>query len=851
MTGSLRTWSGLTFLALTACQQTEEVSWNLASGWEFQERNSSTWLAAEVPGDVMLDLMRNDKLVDPYFGTNEEKVAWIGSTGWSYRKIFEEDELEKLCKWDQPQLIFEGLDTYATVVWNSDTLLQSQNMHRKYRCDIPEINSTACTLWVHFDSPIDRGQAILDEAPRLIPVSNELQPIGQQTSSVTRKAKYQYGWDWGPRLVSAGIWRPVRIESAKAIQQEDVWIELKSLANDIAVYHISGPAELTAGTFECTGPDGKTCDYTLDVFPSGGFELTINGPERWWPAGMGDQPLYTLSWSDGRQLVNWRFGIRTLEWIMEPDEWGNSFACRVNGVQMFCRGANIIPADFFPSRAEDLDLIEYATRANMNMLRVWGGAVYPSERFFELCDENGLLIWSDFMFACAMVRGDQAFQTQIQSEAAYQVKRSRNHASLALWCGNNESRRAWNEWGWQDIYNLHDEDSIASADAYDRIFNEILPEMVEEHSDAFYWPSSPMPLTDAANPSGSGDDHAWRIWFDTLNFDHYSHHPGRFASEYGLQSLPNRLTLEHVGIQHFNDTALQFRQRSRMDWLKEGMDGWDMMRNYASRYTADPEQVTSVDMDMLDRWIYLTQLTQAIGLREGIERHRASNGKYAGSLYWQLNDVWPAVSWSTVDYDGRFKLAHYAVRHANAIKRAIWDRNAFETNPGHLQFLIANDGPDAIRNSSIEIKLIDMAGNEIAGQKSSVNLEPFTSAILTPDLWEEDVDQTRTLVAWRWKDEAGRIVDEGAEPLLKPSEMQWPQATVTLQEESNRMICMSDSVAYGVWIQSDGDHEFSNNGFLLLPGIEGAQSLSWELSAVQNGKTMKPHWTVRHFQEVQ
>lgn len=853
MARSMHRLFGLAYLALIACQQPKEQSWNIRDGWEFQERSSERWHAAEVPGDVMLDLMRTDQLVDPYFGTNEERAAWIGSTDWSYRRIFGEDELEALSKMQNPELVFEGLDTYATVVWNSDTLVQSQNMHRKYRCTLPNTPEPSCTLYVHFDSPIKRGQVILDQAPRLIPVSNELQPLGRQTSSVTRKAKYQYGWDWGPRLVSAGIWRPVYIESARSVQREDVWIELKSLTDEQAIYQISGPAELTDGTFECTGPGEKTCDYSVKLVSSNRYELIINRPERWWPIGMGDQPLYTLTWSNDRQSVAWNFGIRTLEWVMDPDKWGNSFACRVNGQIMFCRGANIIPADFFPSRglAREMDLIDYATNANMNMLRVWGGAVYPSDQFFELCDAKGLLIWSDFMFACAMVRGDSAFHSQIESEAIYQVKRSRNHPSLALWCGNNESLRAWNEWGWQELYNLHGEDSIASADAYERVFNQILPEMVAEHSDAFYWPSSPMPLPGAATPAGSGDDHAWRIWFDTLDFNHYSHHPGRFASEYGLQSLPNRLTLEHAGIQYFDDAALQFRQRSRMDWLKEGMDGWDMMRNYASRYTADPVAASFQDLDTLDRWIYLTQLTQAIGLREGIERHRASNGRYAGSLYWQLNDVWPAVSWSTVDYEGRYKLAHYAVRHANATKRAIWNRNAFELDPEALGFYVVNDTPVSLRRGLFEVKLIDMAGNVIESQTFPMELEPFSSTTLTTQVWNDNADLTRSVLTWRWMDEKGAILDQGAEPLLKPSEMQWPNATVTLKMNPEHLVCSSDSVAYGVWIQSNRDCQFSNNGFLLLPGPEGAQNLFWATAAAHKDEVPAPSFTVRHFQQFQ
>ena len=356
--------------------------------------------------------------------------------------------------------------------------------------------------------------------------------------------------------------------------------------------------------------------------------------------------------------------MRTLKWVEQEDAWGTSFQLEVNGIPVQVRGANVVPPDFHQTQdaARWKTLAEQARDANMNMVRVWGGGVYPPDAFFESCDEQGLLVWQDFMFACAMVPDDSAFTENVKREANEQVVRLRHRPSLALWCGNNEVERAWHQWGWQDMYDLHGPDSARLAAAYHKMFYEVLPQVVSQESDAFYLHTSPT------LDGRSGDEHAWGVWFGLEDFSYYSRHNGRFASEYGLQSLPSRHTLEEAGIDAFTDEALQFRQRSRMDWLEPGFDGWDMMHHFMSKTTGAP-----VPED-LDDWIFKSQWTQAEGLRQALERHRTSEGRYAGSLYWSLNDVWPAVSWSTVDHAGRWKLAHYAARRANAPRTALWMR---------------------------------------------------------------------------------------------------------------------------------------------------------------------------------
>ena len=429
-----------------------------------------------------------------------------------------------------------------------------------------------------------------------------------------------------------------------------------------------------------------------------------------------------------------------MAWVETPDDHGTSFQLTVQGVPVFARGANIVPPDFHDFTHEDawLDLVENAVDANMNMLRVWGGGVYPPTAFFEACDAQGILVWQDFMFACAMVPDNPAFQANVNAEATEHVKRLRHHPSLALWCGNNEVAKAWQSWGWQDMYNLHGQDSARVAQAATAMFNGLLPDVVKEHCGTFYLPTSPTLEADA------GDAHAWGIWFGKEPWEYYSRHEGRFASEYGLQSLPHLKTLQEAGIGTFQDEALQFRQRSKMDWLEPGFDGWDMMRHYMSTTMGAPAR------DSLETWIVQSQMTQAEGLRQALERHRTSMGKYAGSLYWSMNDVWPAVSWSTVDHAGRWKLGHHAAKRANAPRTVLWERASEDS----LRLQAFNDLPSPVSGHlAVQCKTMDgvvlkdtsVAWRCPAHGTTRLNLGPM-------DLWRETPKSSH--LAWQWTDAA-------------------------------------------------------------------------------------------------
>jgi len=790
----------------------------------------------------MTDLINLGQLDSPYVQTNERLSQSFETKEWVYRKQF-----ARPAQGDSPEmsyeLVFDGIDTYATILLNGDTLGETSNAHRAYRLPASHLIDGLNTLEVWLHSAVIQGQRKLDASPWLIPVSNEDRPQGKQTSSVSRKALYQYGWDWGPRLVSAGVWKSISLQRVQISGPQNMRLDLQQLDATQATYlvHLNASAPLD---WQLDGPEGAPTQHQLEQIHDSLWQLTIISPKRWWPRDMGDQPLYTLHCINDVGSQSLRFGIRSIEWVRARDDIGRSFACHVNGQKIFARGANIIPADFFPVRARERieETLQQAVAANMNMVRVWGGAVYGEDAFYDRCDELGLLVWQDFMFACCMVPGDSAYAASVEAEARYNVKRLRHHPSLAIWCGNNESEKAWKSWGWPNLFGLSTQDSIEVQQAYDQIFGALLPQIVAEESGQFYWASSPMkdPLHELGDGL-SGDEHAWRVWFDTLDFDYYSNHEGRFASEYGLQSLPNRHTLEAVGIHAFDDEALQFRQRSKMEWLQPGLDGWGMMRIYAKRYAADPK-IESDHTDALDRWIYLTQLTQAEGLREALERHRFSRGKTSGSLYWQLNDVWPTVSWSTVDHAGRWKLAHHAVSHANQPQRVLIDRTDLDS----LRTAWINSSNQHIQGV-VTLECIDWSGTIMHSAQITCDAPPFSEqeknwgALPT---WITRSD--RQALRWKWESVDGRIIDHGVQRFAKPSELQLPEARVSFEKEGQGITLTTDSVAYGVQLTSSIPGRFSSNGMTLVPH----EAVWIEFFPEQKGAKMGDI-TVRHLAQFQ
>ena len=402
-----------------------------------------------------------------------------------------------------------------------------------------------------------------------------------------------------------------------------------------------------------------------------------------------------------------------------------------------------------------------------------------------------------------MVPDDKDFTQNVRQEAEEQVRRLAHHPSLALWCGNNEVERAWKSWGWQDMYELHGPDSARLAEAYHRLFYDVLPEVVSRESDAFYLHTSPT------LDSQSGDEHAWNVWFGMEDFGYYSRHGGRFASEYGLQSLPNMHTLLEAGIHTFNDEALQFRQRSQMDWLEPGFDGWDMMHHFMSKTTGPPAS------EDLDDWIFKSQWTQAEGLRQALERHRTSDGQYAGSLYWSLNDVWPAVSWSTIDHAGRWKLAHHAARRANAPRTALWVRHREDS----LCFEVFNDLPHST-SGTLHVATKDFEGRALNETQLPLDLEERRSTPVTVgamDAWRTKPQDS--YLSWHWTD-ASEVPSPLSSALwCAPVEAHLQTPDVQCNRIEDGFELSANTYVPLVQLTANVPGRWSDNGMALEPGL--------------------------------
>lgn len=786
-------------LGLASCQQEVVSVIDLSKAdWQWSSPDSSSIrpFDACMPGHVLEALVEADLAPNPYLGTHERDVQWVEILPWHLRTHLPNTAVAS----DSAVLCLEGIDTYASVFVNDAQVLSANNTHRSWTTSPFPVTEDGWTIELRFDPVAARGQSALDAHGLVVPASNEAKPLGTQTSPMTRKPGYQFGWDWGPRLAGPGIsgtmhlrpWNPEATEAPAPPVCTVLHVD-SSLARVAVRRHEGWTLDITL--------EGQHVPYTW-----AGNEVRLERPAMWWPADMGAHPLYEWTWTHLPSNTAHRhvLGMRTLKWVEQADGWGTSFQLEVNGIPVQARGANVVPPDFHQTQDATLwkTLAEHARNANMNMVRVWGGGVYPPDAFFEACDEQGLLVWQDFMFACAMVPDDNSFTENVKRETEQQVRRLTHHPSLALWCGNNEVERAWQSWGWQDMYDLHGPDSVRLADAYHQMFYEVLPQVVSQESDAFYLPTSPT------LDGRSGDEHAWGVWFGLEDFSYYSRHNGRFASEYGLQSLPSKHTLKEAGIDAFRDEALQFRQRSRMDWLEPGFDGWDMMHHFMSKTTGAPAP------DDLDDWIFKSQWTQAEGLRQALERHRTSEGRYAGSLYWSLNDVWPAVSWSTVDHAGRWKLAHYAAQRANAPRTALWMRQREDS----LCFELFNDLPQGT-SGTLKVATKDFEGRMV--HETSVPLEVSARRSLLVNLGEMDVWRGQpfdTYLSWQWQDSAEVWSSSSSALWCAPVEARLHEPFVQCKPTRDGFELSANTYVPLAQLTANVPGHWSDNGMALEPG---------------------------------
>jgi beta-mannosidase len=634
------------------------IEQSLNGTWQMRECGTEEWLPGVVPGGVHLDLMAAGRIPDPFVGDEELRVGWVADRDWEYRRDFVAEA--DLAAEERLALVFDGLDTLAEVRLNGERLGSADNMFRAWRWEITGlIRPGSNELAVVFRSAVRRGAEL--EAIRHLD-----SPNGQLAGApYLRKAPCQFGWDWGPKLPNIGFWQGARMEGWSVGRLADVRLSQSleggraGIAAEVQVDRAPGRSGELEAVMRVEHPNGRV-DLVRSVVPAersvASLAIDIADPELWWPNGLGGQPLYRIDveLAGGDRTLDvrrYQVGLRTLELRREPDQWGESFTFVVNGVPVFARGSNWIPADSFPARVTAAQLgalLGAAADANHNMIRIWGGGYYETETFYDLCDRHGILVWQDFMFACSVYPlTDPAFLAGVESEVREQVRRLRHRPCLALWCGNNEMERGWTNWGWSRPGN---EDL---REAYLRFFSQTLPAWVAVEDPATpYWPSSPSSGRPLEEPIGvgRGDEHEWIVWHGLAPFSAYGRETYRFVSEFGFESLPALATVAAFAPDpddwNLGSPLLDHHQRCPA--------GNARILYYMAQQFRLPR-----DFDGL---IYLSQVLQAEAMRVGVEHWRRERARCGGTLFWQLNDCWPVSSWSSIDYFGRWKALHYATR---------------------------------------------------------------------------------------------------------------------------------------------------------------------------------------------
>ena len=809
------------------------VKQSIDKGWTFKQVRGNNWYKATVPGVVHTDLLDNEIIEDPFFRLNERAVQWVDKEDWEYKTTVYVDN--DIFNKDNIELEFKGLDTYADVYLNDSCILNANNMFREWMVDVKGIVKKGDNeLRVYFHSPIKVDIPKFDALHYPLEAGNDQSANGgifnKQVSVFARKAGYHYGWDWGPRLVTSGIWRPIYIQGWNNARIDNVFYIQENVSGRQA--NIKARAEVIAdkaceATFSVNYSSAKTVSTKKVALKKGlnivEQDIIIRNPKLWWSSGLGEAHLYAFTSSiningETADSKTENIGIRSIKVVRDKDEAGQSFYFELNGVKVFAKGANYIPQDNFLTRVTDEQYektILDAVNANMNMLRIWGGGIYENDIFYDLCDKYGILVWQDFMFACSTYPMNPEMLENISHEAKDNIRRLRNHASIAIWCGNNEIHTAWFNWGWMPKYEkLGVLDELRKD--YKDLFHVVLPEAVEKHDPTrFYWPSSPYggdpdAKTESGKPNWNpnGDAHYWGVWHAKDSIANYNIIRARFFSEYGFQSFPEyQSVLKYAPEERDHDIFSEVMMaHQRGGSHANGLIEWYLLNEYRK-----PKD--------FENFLYMGQILQGDAIKTAIEAHRRDMPYCMGSLYWQHNDCWPVASWSSRDYYGRWKAQHYFT------KKAFGDILVSPiAKDGKLDVYIVSDRLKSIRGT-LDIRVIDLRGNVVYENKSRITLAANTSktyfnaniATLTAGKNDNEV-----VINARFMEEKCETVSNNYF-LTRNKDINYPKTVIKTSSVASKggfdVTLSSDVFARGVFMSIEGiDNFFSDNYFDLLPG---------------------------------
>ena len=807
----------------------------LSEGWTFRGAREQQSLPATVPGTVQTDLLNLNIIPDPFVAQNERSVQWVDKEDWIYETYFDliPDELKNT----NVDLVFDGLDTYADVYLNDSLIIRADNMFRQWQAPVKSLLKEKDNhLKVYFHSPIKIDLPKYDSIPYHYYAGNDHSEDGgmfdKKVSIFARKAQYQYGWDWGPRLVTSGIWRPVYLDSYSGPVINDTYIRTLKISGNKAMMR----ADLTISSDEevnncriviSDDTHGKNLlSKNIDIKKGENtltFDFSVNNPRLWWSNGLGEAFLYDfgvrLEKNDkilAQEAV--KTGIRTIELVREEEPDGKSFYFKLNGKPVFAKGANYIPQDNFIPRVDESrykKLLEDAAKANMNMLRVWGGGIYENDRFYELCDSLGLMVWQDFMFACSLYPGDEKFLENVKEEAGQNIRRLRNHPSVSLWCGNNEILEAWQYWGLRRQYREAGvEDKLWKE--YENVFHDVLPEAVKANApEAFYVASSPAASLTESRDSKRGDVHMWNVWVWDQPIEVYDSLAGRFISEYGFQSFPDYSTV----LKFTPDSVDLSLDSNVMRWhQKAGPKSFERMQRYL-----DENYPAHKDFKSL---VYQSQLLQADAVKRGIESHRRQKPYNMGSLYWQLNDCCPVVSWSSIDYFGNWKPLHYYA------KKAFRDILISPVSQGDsVAMVLVSDRPSKVQGTW-KWATFTTSGTPIAKASGKITVQPDgVSKLYIPKAGMlQGYPENEVIASFTFDsgdDEYGNVF-----LFVKPKDLDLKKPDIKLEitaDNGFNVKVSSSNYVKGFHLMVPGeDVSFHDNYFDLVPGVNYEIGVSYD-----------------------